>query len=55
MAGWGIFIFITGLILYFATKKKPFWLFVSGVGAGLIIGAIWAMSIVNDVLEQLAP
>lgn len=51
MDGWGIVIFSIGMILYLVTKKKAFFLFVSGVGAGLLIGAIWAMSIVNNVLR----
>ena len=51
MDGWGIAIFAIGLILYYATKKQAFWLFVSGIGAGILIGAIWAMSIVNSTLD----
>ncbi len=50
MDGWGIAVFIVGLILYFVTKRKPIWLFISGVGAGIVIGAIWAMQIINSVL-----
>ena len=50
MDGWGIAIFAIGLILYYVTKKQVFWLFVSGIGAGILIGAIWAMSIVNRLL-----
>jgi hypothetical protein len=46
MDGWGIGIFVVGLILYFVSKKKPFFLFVSGVGAGIFIGALWAYSMV---------
>jgi len=48
---WGIGIFVVGLILYFVTKKQPFFLFVSGVGAGIVIGAVWAMQIVNSLLR----
>jgi hypothetical protein len=40
MDGWGIGIFLVGLILYFVTKKKAFFLFISGIGAGIFIGAI---------------
>jgi hypothetical protein len=49
MDGWGIGIFVVGLILYYVTKKKPFFLFVSGVGAGILIGAIWSMTIINSI------
>lgn len=52
MDGIGIAVFVVGLILFFATKKKyPVFLFASGVGAGILIGAIWAMSIVNNILR----
>lgn len=50
MDGWGIGIFVVGMILYFWTKKKPFFLFIAGVGAGILIGAIWSMLIINSVL-----
>ncbi len=53
MDTWGIIIFIAGLVLYFVTKKQAFWLFVSGVGAGIVIGAVWAMSIVNSAFDGL--
>jgi hypothetical protein len=46
----GIGIFVVGLILYFVTKKKAIFLFVAGIGAGIVIGAIWAMSIVNNII-----
>ena len=52
MDGWGFVILIGGLIVYYATKKKyPAFLFISGIGAGIVIGAIWAMSIVNNILR----
>lgn len=51
MDGWGIGIFIVGLILYFVTKRKAIFLFVSGIGAGIVIGAVWAMSIVNNLIR----
>jgi len=50
MDGWGIGISVVGLILYFVSKKKAIFLFLSGVGAGILIGAIWAMIIVNRVI-----
>ncbi len=49
MDGWGIGIFVVGLILYFVTKKQPIFLFISGVGAGILIGAIWAMTIIGNI------
>ena len=50
MDTWGFIIFGLGLVLYFGTKRKAFFLFVSGVGAGIVVGAIWAMTIVNNVI-----
>jgi hypothetical protein len=46
MDTFGIAILVVGLILYFVSKKKPIFLFISGVGAGIVIGAIWAYAIV---------
>ena len=44
MDGWGIAIFAVFMILYLLTKKKyPLLLFLSGIGAGILIGAIWSM------------
>lgn len=50
MDTWGIAIFVIGLILYFITKKQPFFLFVSGVGAGIIIGAVWSYFLMMGIL-----
>lgn len=51
MDGWGLGIFIVGLVLYFLTKKKiALFLFVSGIGAGIFIGAIWSYLIVMNIL-----
>ena len=47
----GFALFAIGLILYFALKRQSFFLFVSGIGAGLVIGAFWAMAVVNSVLK----
>lgn len=55
MDGWGIAIFVIGLILYFATKKQAFWLFVSGVGAGIVVGAVWAVYLLNQTLDRFVP
>jgi hypothetical protein len=49
MDGWGIGIFIVGLILYFVSKKRSIFLFISGVGAGIFIGAIWAYLTVTSL------
>jgi multisubunit Na+/H+ antiporter MnhG subunit len=46
MDTWGILLFVIGLILYFVTKKNQFWLFVCGVGAGIVIGAVGSYLIV---------
>ena len=46
MDGWGIVVFIAGLILYFVSKKKPIFLLISGIGLGILIGAVWAYNIV---------
>lgn len=52
MDGYGFAILIIGALLYFMTKKKyPAFLFVSGIGAGIVIGAMWAMSIINGILR----
>jgi threonine/homoserine efflux transporter RhtA len=55
MDTWGIVIFVIGLILYYITKKQAFWLFASGVGAGIVVGAVWAAYIVNTTLDRFAP
>lgn len=48
----GIALFLLGLLLYVAThRRQPIFLFFSGVGLGLIVGALWAMVIVNNVLR----
>ena len=52
MDTWGIVWFLVGTIGYFATKKeKAGWLLLAGFGLGLIYGAIWAMSIVNQIFS----
>ena len=53
MDTWGIIIFVLGLVLYFALKRQPAFLFVSGLGAGIVIGAVWAVVIVNRVIGEL--
>ena len=49
MDGWGIGIFLVSIILYFLTKKKPIFLFFSGIGAGIVIGAIWSYYLVTSL------
>lgn len=51
MDGWGIVIFVAGLLFYYISKKQVFFMFVAGVGAGIFIGAIWAMVLVNRFLR----
>jgi len=51
MDKWGIIIFILGVIAYYGFKKKPFFAFVSGIGAGILIGAIWAYFIMTSIFS----
>ena len=51
MDAWGILILVVSLVLYFFSKKNGFFLFTAGVGAGIIVGAVWAMVIVRQVLS----
>lgn len=54
MDGWGIGIFAVGLILYFVTQKKwSIFLFISGVGAGIFIGAVGAYLIMSNTIDTL--
>ena len=47
MDGWGIGIFLIFAVAYFATRQKyPVLAFLSGVGAGILVGALWAYAIV---------
>ena len=52
MDAWGIGIFILGIILYFVSHKKGIFLFVSGIGAGIVIGAIWSFMMVSSIMER---
>ena len=47
---WAFIIIGAGAVMYFVSKKKPVWLFVTGVGVGLLVGAVWAAMIVQRVL-----
>lgn len=51
MDGWGIGIFVVSIILYFITKKKSFFLFTAGVGAGILIGALWSVMIIKNAFS----
>ena len=53
MDAWGMGIMAFGIVGYFVTNKKPGFLLMVGVGAGIIIGAFWAMSIVSQVFSGL--
>ncbi len=55
MDGWGLAILVLFGILYFVTRQKQqelskLFLWFSGIGAGIVVGAVWAMSIVNSLL-----
>jgi len=51
MDTYGIIILIAFLILYFVTKRKyPALLFIAGLGAGIIVGAIGSFLIVSNLL-----
>lgn len=51
MDGWALGIIAVGIIGYFLSKKNSIFLLVTGVGVGLLIGTIWAASIINSVLH----
>jgi len=56
----GIIVFVASAILYFALRKKSgktaaFFLFTSGIGAGLLIGAFWAITVVDRVINSAFP
>ena len=48
---WALIIIGAGIVLWFLSKKKPAFLFVTGVGVGLMWGALWANAIVQRVLR----
>ena len=56
MDTWGIIIFVIGLAGYFILRNRSqgwatFSAWVCGAGAGIFIGAIWAIQIVNRTLS----
>jgi hypothetical protein len=47
----GLFLFIGFIVLYFITRRRfPVFAWLSGVGAGIFIGALWAMYIVMSTI-----
>jgi hypothetical protein len=46
MDGWALGIIAVGIIGYLALKRNSFFLFVTGVGVGLLAGALWAAAII---------
>jgi hypothetical protein len=53
MSTWGILIFIIGAALYYVTGKKPIGVFISGIGLGLLIGAVWAYIFIASVIPGM--
>jgi hypothetical protein len=53
MDGWGIGIFVLGAALYYVTGKKPIGVFISGIGLGLLIGAVWAYIFIASVIPGM--
>lgn len=51
MDTWAFIIIAAGIVGYFALKRRPVFLFVTGFGVGLLTGAIWASVIINQVLR----
>ncbi len=51
MDTWGFIILAIGGLLFFVDKKHGVaWGFVAGIGAGIVIGAIWGYLIVMRLL-----
>ena len=51
MDTWGFIILALGIIMYYVTKKQAFWLFVSGTGLGIVIGAVGSYIAVMNILR----
>lgn len=50
MDTWGLAIAGISIVLYFAAGKKTFFLLTTGVGIGIVIGALWSMYLVESVM-----
>jgi len=51
MDTWGFLLIVIGVGAYLlGHKKQMWWMVLAGVGLGIVIGAVWAMVIVNSVL-----
>ena len=58
MDTYGIILFVIGLAGYFILRNRSrgwatFFVWVWGAGAGIFVGAIWAVQIVNRALRGL--
>ena len=58
MDGYGIVIFLVGIVAFFVLYKRTpnlavFFVWISGVGAGIFVGALWATIIVNRLVDNL--
>jgi hypothetical protein len=54
---WGIIIFLIGIAGYFILRKRArgwaeFSLWVCGIGAGIFIGALWAVYIMESTFSR---
>ena len=50
---WGIGIAGISILLYFISKKKNVFLLTTGVGLGILIGAVWASVLINSALSGI--
>ena len=46
MDTWAFIIIVVSVILYFVSKRKPIFVLTTGIGLGLLWGALWASSII---------
>ena len=52
----GIILFLLGLVLYFATKRKhAIFLFLSGIGAGMLVATIWLAVQMELIFNRFLP
>ncbi len=52
MDAWALIIIAVSVVLYFISKKKPFFLFTGGIGFGLLWGALWASALIARALGR---